>query len=162
MPLDLATLVARLPVAGLALRVLTSDLPGVPMNADPDLLTAALLNLFDNAARHGAFGYLTPEFFTLLPEGFLGRRILRHLRAHGVSATCAVKPVREMSFSERMLNPTVVDASIAELLLSHAADMDADLIVMGGYGHTRTFELVLGGVTRTLLGSMTIPVLMSH
>ncbi len=85
-----------------------------------------------------------------------------HLRAHGVSATCAVKPVREMSFSERMLTPTVVDASIAELLLSHAADMDADLIVMGGYGHTRTFELVLGGVTRTLLGSMTIPVLMSH
>ena len=88
--------------------------------------------------------------------------VAAYLRAHGISATCGAKPIREVSFGERMLNPTLVDASIAELLLSHAADMDADLIVMGGYGHTRTYELVLGGVTRTLLGSMTMPVLMSH
>ena len=40
--------------------------------------------------------------------------------------------------------------------------MDADLIVMGAYGHSRVRELVLGGATRTLLGSMTGPVLMSH
>jgi len=79
-----------------------------------------------------------------------------------VSAKRTVKPLRQVSFRERMLTPTVVDASIAELVLSHAADMNADLIVMGGYGHTRAYELVLGGVTRTLLGSMTVPVLMSH
>ena len=42
------------------------------------------------------------------------------------------------------------------------ADTDADLIVMGGYGHARAWELLLGGVTRTILGSMTVPVLMSH
>ena len=53
-PLDLATLVARLPVAGLALRVLPVARPGLALSADPDLLTAALLNLLDNAARHGA------------------------------------------------------------------------------------------------------------
>ncbi len=53
-PLDLATLVARLPVAGLALRVLLVARPGLALSADPDLLTAALLNLLDNAARHGA------------------------------------------------------------------------------------------------------------
>ena len=88
--------------------------------------------------------------------------VVAYLQAHGVSATGAVKPVREISFGERMLTPTVVDASIAELLLSHAADIDADLIVMGGYGHTRTHELVLGGVTRTMLGSMTVPIFMSH
>ncbi len=88
--------------------------------------------------------------------------VLAYLGAHGVSATSAVQPIREISFSERMLTPTVVDASIAELLLSHAADMGADLVVMGGYGHTRVHELVLGGVTRTMLGSMTVPVLMSH
>ncbi len=88
--------------------------------------------------------------------------VVEHLRAHGVAATWSVKPVRQVSFSERMLAPTVVDASIAELLLAHAADMDADLLVMGGYGHTRAHELVLGGVTRTLLDSMTVPVLMSH
>ena len=61
-----------------------------------------------------------------------------------------------------MLTPSVVDAALAKLLLAGAADMDADLMVKGGYGHTRTCELVLGGVTRTMLGSMTVPVLMSH
>lgn len=88
--------------------------------------------------------------------------VVTYLRAHGVHATRAVKAVREISFGERMLTPTVVDASVAELLLSHAADTNADLLVMGGYGHTRTYEFVLGGVTRTVLASMTVPVLMSH
>lgn len=53
-PLDLAVLAARLPVAGLALRVQAGESPSRPLSADPDLLTAALLNLLDNAARHGA------------------------------------------------------------------------------------------------------------
>ena len=88
--------------------------------------------------------------------------VVTYLRAHGVPATRAVKAVREISFGERMLTPTVVDASVAELLLSHAADSNADLVVMGGYSHTRAYEFVLGGVTRTMLASMTVPVLMSH
>ena len=88
--------------------------------------------------------------------------VATYLQAHGVSATCAVESVRDISFGERFLTPSAVDASIAQLLLSRAADMQADLIVMGGYGHTRTYELVLGGVTGTMLASMTLPVLMSH
>jgi nucleotide-binding universal stress UspA family protein len=48
------------------------------------------------------------------------------------------------------------------LLLSRAADLSSDLIVMGAYGHSRFSELVLGGVTRTMFESMTVPVLMSH
>jgi nucleotide-binding universal stress UspA family protein len=51
---------------------------------------------------------------------------------------------------------------IADAMLSRAADQDADLIVMGAYGHTRFAERVLGGATRGLLASMTVPVLMSH
>ncbi len=47
-------------------------------------------------------------------------------------------------------------------LLSIAADLGADLLVMGCYGHSRTREWVLGGVTRSILQSMTLPVLMSH
>ncbi|CAG2157854.1 hypothetical protein LMG26411_05723 [Cupriavidus numazuensis] len=54
------------------------------------------------------------------------------------------------------------DISVGELLLSRAADFGADLIVMGAYGHGRMRELVLGGVTRALLASMTVPVLFSH
>lgn len=56
--------------------------------------------------------------------------------------------------------PTGVGAG--EALLSHAADMGADLIVAGGYGHSRLREAVLGGVTRTLLSSSPVPVLLSH
>lgn len=47
-------------------------------------------------------------------------------------------------------------------ILSRAAEISADLIVMGAYGHSRVRELVLGGVTRTVLAAMTVPVLMSH
>jgi nucleotide-binding universal stress UspA family protein len=51
---------------------------------------------------------------------------------------------------------------ITEAILSSAADSNADLIVMGAYGHARWTERVLGGATRGLLDSMTVPVLMSH
>ncbi|HLE67398.1 MAG TPA: universal stress protein [Burkholderiales bacterium] len=54
------------------------------------------------------------------------------------------------------------EVDIGNQLLSRAADMEADLIVMGAYGHSRVRELVLGGVTRTLLDTMTVPALMSH
>jgi nucleotide-binding universal stress UspA family protein len=51
---------------------------------------------------------------------------------------------------------------VGPFLLSRLADLDADLLVMGAYGHSRLREIALGGVTRTLLESMTLPVLMSH
>jgi nucleotide-binding universal stress UspA family protein len=51
---------------------------------------------------------------------------------------------------------------IGDFLLSQAADLGADLLVMGAYGHPRWQEIIVGGVTRTLFESMTIPVLMAH
>ena len=51
---------------------------------------------------------------------------------------------------------------IGNTLLSRAADYEANLLVMGAYGHSRVRELLLGGTTRTVLTSMTLPVLMSH
>jgi len=54
------------------------------------------------------------------------------------------------------------DVDVGNQLLSRAFDLSADLIVMGAWGHSRLREFVLGGVTRTLLESMTVPVLMSH
>jgi nucleotide-binding universal stress UspA family protein len=51
---------------------------------------------------------------------------------------------------------------VADVILSHVADSGADLIVMGGYGHSRLREFVLGGVTNSILSTMTAPVLMSH
>jgi nucleotide-binding universal stress UspA family protein len=53
-------------------------------------------------------------------------------------------------------------ADIQPTILSIAADTGLDLIVMGGYGHSRLNERILGGVTRDMLQSMTVPTLMSH
>jgi nucleotide-binding universal stress UspA family protein len=51
---------------------------------------------------------------------------------------------------------------MGDLLLSRAFDLDADMLVMGCYGHSRAREWVLGGTSRTVLQSMTLPVLMAH
>jgi nucleotide-binding universal stress UspA family protein len=54
------------------------------------------------------------------------------------------------------------DVDVGDVILSRAADRSVDLIVMGVYGHSRLREMVLGGASRTLLQSMTVPVLMAH
>jgi len=72
----------------------------------------------------------------------------RHLARHGLNLE--VKRI------------TRGEIDVANTLLSHAADSGADLVVMGGYGHSRLREFVLGGVTHSMLRSMTVPVLMSH
>jgi nucleotide-binding universal stress UspA family protein len=54
------------------------------------------------------------------------------------------------------------DGDPANLLLSYAADLGADMIVAGGYGHSRLREALLGGVTRSLIGSATAPLFLSH
>jgi nucleotide-binding universal stress UspA family protein len=77
-----------------------------------------------------------------------GADVATWLVRHGVKATV-----------QRDVAP---DPDVGEIILSRAADCDADLIVMGVYGHLRLREAILGGVSRTMLSSMTVPVLMSH
>jgi nucleotide-binding universal stress UspA family protein len=74
--------------------------------------------------------------------------IALHLARHGVRAEAA--------------HTLANDMPEGEALLSYAADIGADLIVAGAYGHSRAREVVFGGVTRTLLGAMTVPVFLSH
>jgi nucleotide-binding universal stress UspA family protein len=74
--------------------------------------------------------------------------LARHLARHGIA-------VEQKSISKGGID-------VADALLSYAADDSADLMVMGGYGHSRLREIVLGGTTRTILQSMTVPVLMAH
>jgi nucleotide-binding universal stress UspA family protein len=54
------------------------------------------------------------------------------------------------------------DIDVPSAILSHAADVNADLIVMGAFAHSRLRDFVLGGATRKMLQSMTVPTLMSH
>jgi nucleotide-binding universal stress UspA family protein len=71
-----------------------------------------------------------------------------YLKVHGVSATWHRDPGEPRD--------------LGDLLMSRVSDLGADLLVMGCYGHSRAREWVMGGVTRTVLQSMTVPVLMSH
>jgi nucleotide-binding universal stress UspA family protein len=77
-----------------------------------------------------------------------GADLGQHLARHGVKVDV-----------KRITSP---DIDVASTILSYAADSSADMIVMGGYGHSRLREFVLGGVTREIFESMTVPVLMSH
>lgn len=90
----------------------------------------------------------TPAVRKATTDHGAGADVVRHLARHGINA--------------RASRTVIVDISAADALLSHAADMSADLLVVGGYGHSRLRELILGGVTHGLLQHMTLPVLMSH
>ena len=77
-----------------------------------------------------------------------GADIARHLARYGMKVEVA--------------KAIVGDVPDSALLLNHASDMGADLLVMGAYGHSRLREFILGGMTRSLLREMTVPVLLSH
>ncbi|HXP31847.1 MAG TPA: universal stress protein [Stellaceae bacterium] len=74
--------------------------------------------------------------------------LVEHLRRHGIAAVASTLPLGEVG--------------VGDQILSRAADLGCDLIVMGGYGHSRTRELIFGGASRSLLQHMTVPVLMAH
>ena len=78
----------------------------------------------------------------------LGARMAKHLARHDIKS--------------EVKTSVAPDIDVASAILSYAADSTATMIVMGAYGHSRVRELILGGATRGILGSMTVPVLMSH
>jgi nucleotide-binding universal stress UspA family protein len=77
-----------------------------------------------------------------------GADLALHLSRHGVNAEAS--------------SLATADVAVAPMLLSRVADLQADLLVMGGYGHSRVREIILGGVTREILRSMTVPTVLSH
>lgn len=83
-----------------------------------------------------------------VPADASPERLVKHLARKGL-------PAKTISFQSDRGN---VQSSI----LSIAADESLDLLIMGGYGHSRLQETVFGGVTREMFRSMTVPVLMSH
>lgn len=76
------------------------------------------------------------------------RELARHLVRHGLKVT-----------DEAISAPA---EDVAETVLTRAADLGADLIVMGAFGRSRLREMVLGGATQDMLEQMTLPVLMAH
>jgi len=79
----------------------------------------------------------------------LGADAVEYLAWHGITAG-----FRELQ--------SVTGVGTGELLLSTAHEEGADLLVMGGYGHTRWHELLFGGATREIVGMSLLPVLITH
>lgn len=77
-----------------------------------------------------------------------GEGMSRHLEAHGISNTVMRVPKGDITTSSVIMN--------------ELSNSGADLLVMGAYGTPKLREVILGGVTRTVLESMTVPVFMSH
>lgn len=105
------------------------------------------LPMLKAATRVEVVVFETPEDVGMAHGEVPGADIGLWLARHGVAVDVRYIPAK---------------VAAGEALLSHAADMSADLIVAGGYGHSRFREAVLGGVTRTLLRSSPVPVLLSH
>jgi nucleotide-binding universal stress UspA family protein len=81
---------------------------------------------------------------TLAPDTSIAAALARH----------GIKPEVRTSIAS--------DISVGDEILSRAADLSADLLVMGAYGHSRFRELVFGGATRHIAKHMTLPTLFSH
>ena len=77
-----------------------------------------------------------------------GTDVVQTLRRHGVEATLRIAHAGH--------------GALGSALLSMATESAASLLVMGCYGHTRFREMLLGGASREILESMTVPVLMAH
>ncbi|TDI60479.1 MAG: universal stress protein [Alphaproteobacteria bacterium] len=82
------------------------------------------------------------------PSHLPGAEITAHLVRHGVNAEAA--------------HLVRTSEAVGETILNYVAETGSDMIVCGGWGHSRLLETVMGGVTRHLLRHMTVPVLMSH
>ncbi|MBB4304117.1 nucleotide-binding universal stress UspA family protein [Rhodobium orientis] len=81
-------------------------------------------------------------------EGEAGADIALYLARHGLKVEIDRIPMA----------PT----GVGDTLLNYVADNAIDLVVMGGYGHSRMREFIIGGATRSILKSMTVPVMMAH
>jgi nucleotide-binding universal stress UspA family protein len=77
-----------------------------------------------------------------------GAEMAKHLARHDIKVQIETIPA--------------ADIDVANAILSYVADNSGTMIVMGGYGHTKLREMILGGVTRDMLESMTVPVFISH
>jgi nucleotide-binding universal stress UspA family protein len=78
------------------------------------------------------------------------------------SAERLLARLTDQGLSAKTVSLQADHSSIQPTLLSAAADEGIDLLVMGGYGHSRVQEVILGGVTRDMFRGMTLPTLMSH
>lgn len=109
----------------------------------------ALCRFREHASREGLVSVVVVNPDTSGDHGAVpGADIALYLARHGVMVEVEERYTR--------------DVEPGTWLVSRARDLGADLLVMGGYGHSQFREILFGGVTRSVMGQMTLPVLMAH
>jgi nucleotide-binding universal stress UspA family protein len=81
-------------------------------------------------------------------QAIVGKDAIKHLRHHGITAV--------------LHRATVRDSDVGATLIAEAKRLKADLMVMGGYGHSRLREWLMGGATYELLHKSPVPLLIAH
>jgi nucleotide-binding universal stress UspA family protein len=138
-----------------------SGRPAIIIQKEAFSLNRVLVCWDGGRAAARAFGDAIPllerakEVHVLIAAGERGKRdevpgadIGQHLARHGAKI--------------EVHRAAAANIDIASLILSYAADLSIDFMVMGAYGHSRLREFVLGGATRGILASLTVPAVMSH
>jgi nucleotide-binding universal stress UspA family protein len=100
------------------------------------------------SAESVTISWVDPQKALDTPGSLPGAELANALARHGIKATAEGFPTAGLT--------------AGEALKTRLADLGADLLVMGAYGHTRVREFVFGGATRFILETMPVPVLMSH
>jgi nucleotide-binding universal stress UspA family protein len=163
-------------------------LVGPEMLADPDMRSSVVEGaLFESArpvllAPKGATPTLSPKRVLLAWDGRIeAARAVRdslgilasaeavHLTMVDPTVEDGIEPGADLAeYLARHGAKTTIDRlsaggrSTGEVLRRHALDIDADLVVMGGYGHSRLRERIFGGVTRSMIERAGVPVLMAR
>ena len=86
----------------------------------------------------------------------------QHIKSNEISGVDIGQHLARHGLQIEIKRVTAPGVDISNVILSYAVETSTDLIVMGGYGHSRMREFMLGGATRGILTAMTVPVLMSH
>ena len=100
------------------------------------------------AARAVTVLLVEPRTSSREPGAMQGAGVKAWLNRHGVEVSVQME--------------VAVNDDVGSVILSRAAELGIDIIVMGIYGHSRLREMVLGGASRTMLASLTVPVFMAH
>ncbi len=109
--------------------------------------TRAIADAMPFLTRAKLIDIIVMESERLKSEDFPGIDMARHLARHGLKVE---------------LKRIQLNMDVGNMILNYATDTATDMIVMGGFGHSRLREFILGGATRSLLETMTVPTLMSH
>lgn len=107
--------------------------------------TAELLGLFPNVSKADI---VVVQGEKDLSKGLPGADLARHLSRKGVQA--------------ELVELSAAGGPVWKLLDDHCGAQGADLLVMGGYGHSRLRQFILGGVTESIVRQASVPLLMAY